>query len=313
MTPPTIAPASVTSLLHEELGLHPSPITTLRPGAWSSAFGFDSDAGHFVIRFSDHPDDFDRDAFAARFRNEALPIPRVTHRGTYRKIHYAISERAPGSFIDDLDREGLVHTLPSLLRTLNALREADISDTSGYGGWDEHGNGSSKGWQEHLIASVEDSPDGRGGSWRSRLEQSPIGAGPFDRDVQVLLSHIPNLPEHRHVLHSDLLNFNVFVDGSRISGVIDWGCAMYGDFLYELAWFAFWWPWYTGWHGVDIVSLAREHYRSHGADLECFRERMLVYQLQIGLTHQAYHATTGDWDMLESVARRTNLIADEIR
>jgi len=30
----------------------------------------------------------------------------------------------------------------------------------------------------------------------------------------------------------------LLVDGGRISTVVDWQCAMYGDFLYDLAWLA---------------------------------------------------------------------------
>ena len=52
--------------------------------------------------------------------------------------------------------------------------------------------------------------------------------------------------QERHLIHSDLLNYNVLVADGRISAVIDWGCAMYGDFLYDLAWFEFWAPWYAG-------------------------------------------------------------------
>jgi hygromycin-B 4-O-kinase len=276
-------------------------------------FAFESSNGSFVIRFSHHPDDFDRDAFANRFRSPSLPIPAVTHRGMFGSVHYAISERVPGGFLDHLDGEGFTAALPSLLLTLDALRTADVTSTTDYGGWDERGNGQHRRWRDALRASVEDSPDTRDGSWRARLETSPVGSGPFDRDLPVLLQRLGDLPDARHVIHADLLNFNVFAENARISGVIDWGCAMYGDFLYDLAWFAFWWPWYPAWKDVDLVSAARAHYSAQDADIAEFNERMLLYQLQIGLTHQSYHATTGDWAMLEAVARRTTAIADEIR
>lgn len=37
---------------------------------------------------------------------------------------------------------------------------------------------------------------------------------------------------------------NIFVNKDKITGVFDWGCALYGDHLYDLALFEFWAPWY---------------------------------------------------------------------
>ena len=39
------------------------------------------------------------------------------------------------------------------------------------------------------------------------------------------------------------MNRNVLVQEERITAVFDWGCALYGDHLYDLAWFEFWAPW----------------------------------------------------------------------
>jgi hygromycin-B 4-O-kinase len=311
--PPAIAMNTVQTFMQDRLGLDAASLTPLKPGAWSRVFAFESTDGPRVIRFSDHPDDFDRDTYAARFRTNHLPIPRITHRGTLNGVNYAVSERVQGGYLDDLDHAGFEATLPSLLDALENLRTAPLEGSSGYGGWNSSGNGTSVSWHASLRASVQDPASQRGGPWRSQLASSPIGTEAFDRDVPVLLRRIADMPEDRHLIHGDMLNFNVFVDRHRISGLIDWGCAMYGDFLYELAWFAFWWPWYPKWHGAEIISAARNHFAERGADLESFRERLLTYQLQIGLTHQAYHATTGDWAMLEAVTRRTTAIADEIR
>ncbi len=46
------------------------------------------------------------------------------------------------------------------------------------------------------------------------------------------------------LLHCDLINRNVHVQGTSITGVFDWGCRRWGDHLYDLAWFEFWAPWY---------------------------------------------------------------------
>lgn len=313
MIPPAISNTQVLTLLRERLGLDISGVETLRPGAWSSVFAYAEGHRRWVIRFSNHGDDFDRDAYAFRFWSPDLPVPEVTHRGSLDGISYAVSQRVPGDVLDKLDRADYERTLPSLLGTLNALRIADVTSSTGYGGWDSSGNGMATSWPGHLRASLEDSPDQRGGGWRPRLEQSPTGAHAFDRDVIVLERMLKDMPNVRHVIHSDLLNYNAFVSDHHLSGVIDWGCAMYGDFLYELAWFEFWSPWYPKWQGISVATEAHRFFADLGVDLHNFHERLLCYQLHIGLSHQAYNASIGRWDDLADVTRHTVRVADRVR
>lgn len=313
MPRPDIPQDRVMHLLQHIEGLNPSTLVALRPGSWASAYAFDSGAGPRVIRFSHNPDDFDRDAYARRFDSPAVPVPALTHRGKLDGAHYAISERIMDGFLDDLDSEGFRATLPSLVAMLDGLRTADVTGSTGFGIWDAAGNGQHPTWQDYLRASIEDDPAQRTGSWRRKLENSSTGADAFDRDVPVLLRRIRDMPETRSVIHGDLLNYNVFAADTRITGVIDWGCAMYGDPVFELAWFGFWWPWYPQWHGVDVVFQAEQSKARQGADMTDFRDRLLCYELQIGLTHQAFHAAIGAWDMLEAVMHHTTTIANELR
>jgi hygromycin-B 4-O-kinase len=300
-------------VLTTELGLAPLHLEILKPGAWSAAFAFEADGAHYVIRFSHHRDDFERDAFAARFAAPCVPVPTVTHLGEHDGIAYAVSERATGAFIDTLSGEEFRQVLPSLLETLNALRIADLAGTHGFGGWDSDGNGTHASWREFLLDALVDRPGERGGGWRPRLEQSATGAAAFDRDILVLERLLAAMPETRHVLHSDLINYNCFVHDRRISGIIDWGCALYGDFVYEVAWFTFWWPWYPQWSGIDLAQEALAFYRDAGADVEGFSERLTCYELQIGLAHQAYNAFVGNWTELDNVTRHTTAVADRVR
>lgn len=313
MTPPGISDSQVLSLLNDTLGLEVQTVHVLRPGAWSAAFGFSHLSDEYVVRFSYHRDDFERDAYASRFASESLPVPKVPHRGNLGDIYYAVSGRVRGGFIDDLSGENYRRTLPSLLTMLDALRVADVSTSTGYGTWDADGNGIHASWPEFLRASLEDSPNFRGGRWRPKLELSPGGAAPFDRDFVVFERLMNDMPNIRHVIHSDLLNYNAFVKDFRISGLIDWGCAIYGDFVYELAWFSFWSPWYPQWQGIDVTSAAFDRLKHIDVDLSGFRERLLCYQLHIGLTHQAYNASIGNWNDLADVARHTAALADEVR
>ena len=111
-------------------------------------------------------------------------------------------------------------------------------------------------------------------------------------------------PVPRSLVHGDLINRNVLVDDRRLTGVFDWGCSLYGDHLYDLAWFEFWAPWYPK---LDIRALRAElerRWRKMGYAPANQDARLTACYLRIGLDHLAYNATLGDWTALDATAAR---------
>jgi hygromycin-B 4-O-kinase len=80
---------------------------------------------------------------------------------------------------------------------------------------------------------------------------------------------------------------------------------MWGDWLYDLAWFTFWAPWYPAWRGIDFAAEARRHYAAIGIDVPNFTERMACCQIHVGLSGMAYQAFTARWELLAETAART--------
>ena len=152
---------------------------------------------------------------------------------------------------------------------------------------------------------AEDRPESRAHGWRERLRASPTGPGPFKEAYAALGDLLPFCPEERHLVHGDLLKFNVLVVGKRISAVIDWGCALYGDFLYDLAWFCYWAPWYPAWQGIDFAGEAAKHYDTIALEVPQFAERLRACQIHTGLDAMAYTAFKQRWESLDETARRT--------
>jgi hygromycin-B 4-O-kinase len=297
--------AIVEGFLAARFGSDVAAVAPLGMGVWSQAFAFQW-AGHdSVIRFGLHQEDFAKDRLAARYASPALPIPRVVELGEAFGGTYVISERVFGTYIDDVDETQMRALLPSLFAALDAMRLADLSGTSGYGGWGADGTAPYPSWRAALLDVANDRPTDRINGWRERLAASSVGSAPFDeayRHLQVLIDHVP---EERHLIHSDLLHYNVLVEGSRVTGVLDWGCGMYGDFLYDLAWFCFWQPWYPAWQRIDFQAEAMRHYASIGLEVPYFEERLRCCQIHIGLAGQAYQAYAGNWADLQDTSRHT--------
>jgi hygromycin-B 4-O-kinase len=302
----TVDEAQANAFLETRFGGAAGPVSPISEGEWSKAYRFERGAAPYVIRFSPLAEDFAKDRLAARYASPDLPIPQVVELGEAFGGFYAISDRAPGRYLDGLDGDQFRAVLPSLFGTLDAARRVDLSATAGYGGWDSRGSAPHATWREALLAPQGD----RLPAWRERLEASPTGAGPFDEAHAHLRSLVDACPEDRHLIHADLLHFNVLVEGDRLSAVLDWGCAMYGDFLYDVAWFAYFWPWYPAWHGVDFVRAAASHYASIGLEVPDLAARLRCYQVHIGLGSQVWNAFKGNWEALATDARRTLEVAN---
>ncbi len=136
-----------------------------------------------------------------------------------------------------------------------------------------------------------------------------MGDGPFKEALHSLASLVVICPDIRHLIHADLLNYNVFVSDGRVSGVIDWGCSMYGDYLYDIAMFSYWAPWYSSLQHIDFHEQARVHYASIGLEVPHLDERLRCYEVHIGLDAQIYSAFKGRWEEIERRAERTLQIA----
>lgn len=311
---PASAPASVNAAQAEEFlvsrfGPEVQDVTRTGYGEWSQAYAFVAGDADYVVRFGAFGEDFAKDRRAARYGSSMLPVPAVTEIGRAFGGSYAISERAFGDFIDGLDGTRMRATLPSLFAALDAAREVDLSGTVGYGGWGADGTAPYPSWRAALLAVAGDESADRIRGWRERLMQSSLATGAFEKALDRLRSLVGVCPEDRHLVHSDLLHFNVLVADDRISAVVDWGCSMYGDFLYDIAWLVFWAPWYPAWREIDFEDEAARHFEAIRLDVPHFAERLSCYQIHIALDSLKYNAFMGRWEELEAVTRRTLAVA----
>ena len=283
-------------------------VAELGGGDWSRAFCFRLDGRDLVARFGSYGEDFARDQEAMAFAGPDLPVPAVLETGRALGGAYAISERRFGVFLETLSASGWRRVLPALLRGLDTLRRLP---SSGAGGPSAVAGGP-EGWRDCLRSGLVNRPGERVSGWAAILAGSAALSELFTAAEREFSSLLDACPEIRHLVHGDLLNRNVLVapDGSRLTAVFDWACSVWGDFLYEAAWFTFWAPWHPGLAAIDFRSVIRGHYRATGVEVPRFGERLRCYELHIGLTHLAYCAFAGRdrEDDLWAVARRTREI-----
>ncbi|MFF9827280.1 phosphotransferase family protein [Streptomyces albidoflavus] len=288
--PPSFAPRLVRAL-YGDRATEPRPLAS---GAWSQAYALMLNGAEVVLRVGAHGEDFAKDEVVARLAGPGLPVPPVLARGEAEGWAYAVSGRVRGSALDDLSGEAVARTLPSLLRALDAAARVDLAGTSGYGIWTSDGLAPQASWPEALLAIGDETP--RVPGWRTALVDIGFGLGPVEAGLSALGALTPYLPDERRLIHGDLLSRNVLVGEGAITGVLDWGNALYGDPLYDAAWLLHWWTWYPGWRPGDLHGALLTHWRATGATPVRLRERLHAYLLHIALDALAYCAYRRRWD-----------------
>jgi len=299
-----VTDAEARRFVAEYYGRRAEDVRALSAGEWSQAYAFVLDNQPVVIRFGDHVEDFRKDQAMASRSCPVLPIPAVIEIGAAWDAYFAVSERAPGDLLDGLDDAGMRVVLPGLLAMLDALRGLDVSGTEGYGIWAPDGTGPAATWAQALLAISQETA--RVPGWRAALAASPIGTDPFDRGYARLAELAEGLPDERHIIHGDLLNRNVLIQALRITAVIDWGNALYGDWLYDAAWLIFWWPWFPQWQGTDITAELERHWDQNGGLPPGLHHRLQACLVHIGLDAMAYNAYRRRWDDLARTASQVS-------
>lgn len=304
-----VPPSRAEAFLQERYGSGVSDVTPIEHGEWSRAYSFTRYGRRRVVRFSALDEDFRKDRAAFELVGGRLPVPPLIELGGAFGGFFAVTGFLPGTPLDDLDGDAIAEALPALLATLDRMREVDLSGKSGYGGWIPPRGGSHRSWREFLLATGEDRPGSRTHGWRERMRESRTGEGPYLRARERLFELAPRCPEMRHLIHNDLLNRNVLVEEGRVSGVLDWGCSLYGDFLYDVGLLSFAFGWFEATRDIDVREAARRHFAEIGLEVPDFDERVTCYEIQVGLDAQAYQALTGRWDELAFGAERTLRLA----
>lgn len=210
-------------------------------------------------------------------------------------LSYAISHKMAGRRLLALSRAEYEQTLSSLMRTLHAIHQVDVSAWPGCGWIGDDGAGLFPSWQSFIANTIEEErPDGFFGAWHAIFEATFLGREFFETVSRRMLELLPFCPEERRLVQGRYGFNNVLAEDVVVTAVLDRADAMYGDVVYDVAWLAFWDP------GHDYAAPLRTDYAGRGVSIPNFEQRLLCYQSFIvldGLRFNAKrdHATAYTW------------------
>lgn len=279
----------VLTFLNKFFNKNISSIEFIHGGEQSQGFFFSVGNEEFVIRINKEFEPFEKDAYAYKhFSSNKLPIPEVIGLGKFNETYfYAITKRVNGSIVHDLSDEQFVHILPDLVDVLDAIHTRDISDTINFGSMNTKGKAYFPSWKGFIL-SVNDE---NWFHWKKVFEETFFEKEVFDNAYEKLKKLVAYCPEERFLLHGDFGGDNVISDGEKVTGVIDWGEAKYGDFLFDVAWMDFW-----NKQKIDVKKIFFNHYKEKNITIVNFDERVTSYQIWAALQSLYFYAISDQYE-----------------
>lgn len=239
--------------------------------------------GEYLLRLSASPMDGEQEKYR---RVTGLDhVPRIVAAGAHARaggpLYYTLLTLLPGRDIVDADAQ----TTPAQQERLGAALAAWIDRLH-----EIRGAGYDIGPYVPAVANF-------GGTWRAgheeywrRLRQQAAALGlrsdsraAFERAFGYLAEHSPALDFQAGpiLLHNDLHPKNILLRQGRLSGVIDWECAQFGEADYDLC-HVIHWSLYPPQPGLDFRPLLRGLLaaRPRCAQVPHLARRLTIYQIE---------------------------------
>jgi hygromycin-B 4-O-kinase len=279
---PALSDEQVVALLQEHFPTPAEHLTVINSGQIAQAYSFTSGGQDYIVRFNrdNMGANFPKEAFiAGRISSPRISIPEIVHIGRFQELHYSITVKIPGRPLDQLSAAEYAQLLPEVMRTLDAIHHIDVSDWPiGYGVFDDQGVGLSESWRSYLTSIREEEEEWDFmGKWHTLFDTTFLERDVLDSLYQEMSGLLDSCPEERYLVHGDYGFGNIIAHEGRITGVLDWIDAKYGDFAYDIAWLNFWAP--EAQHG----ELFQRYYAKQGISVPAYDERLRCYQCYIGM------------------------------
>jgi hygromycin-B 4-O-kinase len=283
---PDLSPARFRALVARAFAGVPPELHPLSEGEESRASWFRSGGRQYVARVGFSFEGFDKEFFVSeRWGRIGVPIPRVLAVEEVDGYAVCVSERLPGRTLQDTEASLLPRLVGPTADALGKIHRADLSGTTGFGHFDAEGHGTDESWRGWLLGLPGEPAGGFGGGLLREVRRR-------------YLDLVRHCPEERCLLHGDFGSNNVLTDSAKITGVLDWDCALFGDPLFDVANFYFWRPW------LRCMEAQAGYYERLPGKPERHRERVLCYGLRIGLDEIHANLRHGDEGMARWALRR---------
>jgi hygromycin-B 4-O-kinase len=300
---PVVEQEQVLALLQQHFSEPVSDLVPVEGGQVARTFAFRVGEQEYILRFNDAgriPISFAKEAMLSqRMASLPIPFPPVLQVGSWHGLHFAISRRLPGRMLIELPLPEVEQLLPELIALLDIISHIDVSQTKNYGIFDDQGVGLFPDWRSSLVRVREEEEDwDYYGKWHHMFDDTFLERKLFDDLFQHMLDLLDRCPSERYFVHGGYSFRNILAYQGRISGVVDWIGAQYGDFVYDIAGLDFWVP------ELNMRERCLHYYQARHVTLPFYEERVLCYECHTTLDAMRFFAKKGDYQAYQWSCQR---------
>jgi hygromycin-B 4-O-kinase len=290
---PAIETKQVLTLLKEHFSEPVTDLATLEGGQIARTCAFRVGEREYIVRFNKDnmlTSNFPKEAYVYRkLAATSIPMPPIIQVGRLGELHFAISPKIPGEMLEQHTPQEIEQMMPQMIALLDTIHQVDVSGTEGYGTFDDQGKGMAASWRSSLL-QIDKEEDERDyfGKWHHLFDDTFLERDLLRDLYQRMESLLAYCPEERYLLHGNYSLRNMLGQDGKITAVLDWIDAKYGDFLYDVATFSFWTEW------LHTSEHFQHYYQEQHREVPFYAERMLCYQCHHAHDGLRFFAAKGD-------------------
>jgi hygromycin-B 4-O-kinase len=254
-----------------------SNVSAIEMGEISRVFSYMKDNRQFVIHFKSSRDSLDKSKYMYdHFSSKEVPIPKVISIGALNQLYYSITEKVLGQPVSSFKEKDMTGILDKVAKLFTNIADIKIDKTEGFGWISPYDSAACNTWIEYLTSFFSRESEFYG-DWTKLYEESFLERDLFEDIYSAMIKLAEYAPEEPYLVHGDFHLGNMLSDGNRITGIVDWEMAMYGDFILDLATIHFWSP------HLQLPQRVLKAWEAEGRTIPHFEERLLCYQLFKGV------------------------------
>ncbi len=286
---PVVEETQVLALLNEHFSMAVTDLVSVEGGSVARTFAFRLGSQDYIIRFNLDKmltSNFPKEAYLwQKLASTSIPMPPVLQVGRLDNLYFAISRKMPGKTLMHYKPEEIEQLFPQIIETLDTIHHIDVSNTQGYGVFDYRGRGMASGWRDFLreIAYEEVEQD-YFGKWHHMFDDTFLERDVFEKIYQHMLSLLDSCPEERYLVHGSISFNNMLALNGKLTAVLDWLDARYGDFVYDIAILDYWSP------RLRVSEHFRQYYQERRFVVPEYETRILCYQCYMTLGAMRFFA-----------------------
>lgn len=275
--------------LLKQFNIEVDDINEVTDGQIARTFNFSSNKKEYFIQFNQgnmSQGTINEILFRDDFSTRGIPLRNTVSYGDYLDYKYVITEKTVGIAFDKLKDDEFDKLLLPIISTLKKIAETDISKYSEYGWLDENGNGKFESWISHLEFVKEEEPGWFYDNWHTLFETTFLERDKFDFYYNKMTELFKFIPDIRQLIHSGYCGGNILFKDCKISAILDWQDARYGDPVYDLAYTTFWMD------KEQTIKFTNNYIEEFKIDIakDNLYERIKCYQYYIGLDSMRFAA-----------------------